>query len=125
MTIEETEIKQNEFAEELDKLNAYPGRKSKYIDLKESVFKNTKIFHEVWEKIVYGLKNRILPLSKKFCMKTDSGDKQPNILDISKQKKFNDFLFQIKEEQKNIDIVYLNRFLVMAHLTKCYRLYTI
>ena len=125
MTIEETEIKQNEFAEELDKLNAYPGRKSKYIDLKESVFKNTKIFHEVWEKIVYGLKNRILPLSKKFCMKTDGGDQQPNILDISKQKKFNDFLFQIKEEQKNIDIVYLNRFLVMAHLTKCYRLYTI
>ena len=125
MTIEETEIKQSEFAEELDKLNAYPGRKSKYIDLKESVFKNIKIFHEVWEKIVCGLKNGILPLSKKVCVKTDSDDQQPNILDISKQKKFNDFLCQIKEEQKNIDIVYLNRFLVMAHLTKYYRLYTI
>ena len=37
-------------------------------------------------------------------MKTDSGVQQPDILDSSKQTKFNDFLEHIKEEQKNIDM---------------------
>ena len=36
-------------------------------------------------------------------MKTDSGDQQADILDTSKQIKLNDFLGQIKEEQKNVD----------------------
>ena len=44
MTIDEAEIKQNEFAEEHDKSKAYPAGGSKYIDLKESVSKNTKKF---------------------------------------------------------------------------------
>ena len=35
MTIDKTEIKQNEFAKNLDKLTAYPARGSKYTDLKE------------------------------------------------------------------------------------------
>ena len=34
MTIDEAEIKQNEFVEKLDKLRAYPARGSKCIDLK-------------------------------------------------------------------------------------------
>ena len=37
-------------------------------------------------------------------MKTDSSDQRPDIFDTFKQTKFNDFLKQIKEEQKNIDI---------------------
>ena len=37
-------------------------------------------------------------------MKTDSGVQQPDILDSSKQTKFNDSLEHIKEEQKNIDM---------------------
>ena len=36
-------------------------------------------------------------------MKTDSADQQPGILDSPEQKRFNDFLRQIKQEQKNID----------------------
>ena len=36
-------------------------------------------------------------------MKTDSGDQQPDISDTPKQTKFNDFLEQIKKEQRNID----------------------
>ena len=39
MRIDKVEIKQNEFAEKLDKLRAYPAKGSKYIDLKESVSK--------------------------------------------------------------------------------------
>ena len=42
MTIAEAETKQNEFAVNLDKLRAYWARGSKYIDLKERVFKNAK-----------------------------------------------------------------------------------
>ena len=36
-------------------------------------------------------------------MKTDSADQQPGILDTPEQKRFNYFLRQIKQEQKNID----------------------
>ena len=43
------------------------------------------------EKIVYGFKNEILPLSKKEDMKTDSGAQQPDILDSPEQTKLNDF----------------------------------
>ena len=44
MTIDRVEIKQNKYAEKLDELRAYSARVSKYIDLKESVFKNVKKF---------------------------------------------------------------------------------
>ena len=91
MTIDEGEIKQNEFTEVLDKLKVYPARGYKCIDLKESVSKNTKIFYDGWKKICYGFKNGILPLSKKVGMKTDRGDQQPYILDAPEQKKINDF----------------------------------
>ena len=87
------EIKQNKFAENLDELRAYPARGSKYIVLNESVFKDTEKFYDSWKKIVNGFKNKILSLSKE---RTD-------ILDTLKQKRFNDFLSQIREDQKNID----------------------
>ena len=44
LTIDKAEIKQNKFAEKLDELRIYPARRSKYIDLKESVFENVKNF---------------------------------------------------------------------------------
>ena len=43
-----------------------------------------------------------MPLSKKAAEETDSDDQQPDILDTPEQKRFNDLLSQIKEEQKNI-----------------------
>ena len=92
MTIDKAEIKQNEFPEKHDDLRAFPARTSKYIDLKESVSKNAKKFYDGWEKIVYGFKKGMLPLSKKDDMKTDSGDQQPDISDTRRQIKFNDFL---------------------------------
>ena len=74
---------------------------SKYIDLKESVSKNTKKFYDGWKKIVNMFKNGILRLSKKVGAKTDSGDQQTDNLDMVQETKFNDFLCQIKEKQKN------------------------
>ena len=62
-------------------IKAYPARGPKYIDLKESVSKNTNKFYEGWKKIVYGFKNGVLPLSKKGGMKTDSGNQRPSILE--------------------------------------------
>ena len=64
---------------------------SKYIELKESVSKNVKDFYDGWEKIVYGFRNGTLPLSKIDDMKTESSDQEPDILETTKQKKFNYF----------------------------------
>ena len=83
MTIDRAEIKQKKYAEKLDELRTYSARVSKYIDLKESVSKNAKTFYDGWEKIVYGFKNGLLPLSKKDYMKTDSADQQLDILDTT------------------------------------------
>ena len=83
MTIDRAEIKQKKYAEKLDELRTYSARVSKYIDLKESVSKNAKNFYDGWEKIVYGFKNGLLPLSKKDYMKTDSADQQLDILDTT------------------------------------------
>ena len=91
MVIDETEIKENEYVEKLDKLRTYSEKESKYIDLKESVSKNVKDFYDGWKKIVYGFRNGTLPLSKIDDMKTESGDQEPDILETTKQKKFNYF----------------------------------
>ena len=45
-----------------------------------------------------------MSLSKKPGEKADNDDQQPDILDTPEQKRFNDFLGQIKEEQKNINM---------------------
>ena len=37
-------------------------------------------------------------------MKTDSGDQKPDILDTSEETKSNDFLKQVKEEQRDMDM---------------------
>ena len=63
-----------------------------------------KFFIMDGKKIVYGFRNGTSPLSKKVDMKTDSSDQRPDIFDTFKQTEFNDFLKQIKEEQKNIEI---------------------
>ena len=62
------------------------------------------------KKIVYGFKNGTSPLSIKDDMKTDSSDQRLDIFDMPKQTKFNDFLKQIKEEQKNIEIKLLEKY---------------
>ena len=104
MTIDRAEIKQNKYAEKLDGLRAYLARVSKYIGLKESVSKNVKKFYDRWEKIVHGFENGILLLSKKDDMNTDSANRQLDTLNTTEQRRFKEFLSQIKEEPKNIDM---------------------
>ena len=43
-------------------------------------------------------------------MKTDSDDQQPDISDRPKQIKFNNFLEQIKEEQRNLDMKLFSKY---------------
>ena len=45
-----------------------------------------------------------MPLSKKVDEKTDRDDQQPDILGASEQKRLNDFLSEINEEQRNKDM---------------------
>ena len=40
-------------------------------------------------------------------MKTNSGDQQPDIPDRSEQTRFNDFLEQIKDEQRDMDMDFI------------------
>ena len=110
MTINQAEIKQNEFAEWLDELRVSQARRSKYIDVKESASKNVKNFYDGWEKIVYGFENWILSFSKKDGLKTDSIDQRPNILDTPEQRRFNEFLQQIEEEQKYVNMKLFDKY---------------
>ena len=80
--------------------------------------KTHKKIYDGWEKIVNGFKNGILPLSIKNGTKTD-------ILDTPEQKRFNDFLSQIKEGQRNIDMSLFEEVFGFGMLTKCYKLYTV
>ena len=85
MVIDEEEIKQHEFTKQLDELEAFPERGSTYIDLKETASKNVKKLYDEWEKIAKGFKNKILPLSRKVGVKTDSGNQQAVVLGRPKQ----------------------------------------
>ena len=56
------------------------------------------------KKLFMGLKMEYCRFLKIDDMKTDNSDSQLDILDTTEQRRFNDFLSQIKEEQKNIDM---------------------
>ena len=71
---------------------------------KNKLLKIKKNIYDGLEKNIYGFKNGILPLFKKDDMKTDSGDQKPGILDTSEETKSNDFLKQVKEEQRDMDM---------------------
>ena len=71
---------------------------------KNKLLKIKKNIYDGLEKNIYGFKNGILPLFKKDDMKTDSGDQKPDILDTSEETKSNDFLKQVKEEQRDMDM---------------------
>ena len=110
MTINEAEIKQNGFVEWLDELRVSQARRSKYIDVKESASKNVKNFYDGWEKIVHGFERLILSFSKKDGLKTDNIDQRPNILDTPEQRRFNEFLQQIEEEQKYVNMKLFDKY---------------
>ena len=71
---------------------------------KNEFLENPKNFYKRREKIIEASKNEIFPLFKKDDIKLIAVNQQKDILDKPEQTKFNDFLEQIKEEQKNIDM---------------------
>ena len=108
-TINEAEIKQNEFAEWLDELKVSQARRSKYIDLKESASKNLKNFTTDGEKLFMDLKIEYYR-SLKNGLKTDSIDQRPNILDTPEQIRSNEFLQQIEKDQKYINMKLFDKY---------------
>ena len=62
MTINDAEMKQNEFNSILDALNNYSPKAQKYIEAKNSLLNNAKSFYKRREKTIEGLKERIFPL---------------------------------------------------------------
>ena len=62
MTINDAEMKQNEFNSILDALNNYSPKAQKYIEAKNSLLNNAKNFYKRREKTIEGFKERIFPL---------------------------------------------------------------
>ena len=62
MTINDAEMKQNEFNSILDALNNYSPKAQKYIEAKNSLLNNAKNFYKGREKTIEGFKERIFPL---------------------------------------------------------------
>ena len=104
MSINETERKQDKFNAALSDLSRYSPRDEKYIVVKNKLLDDANNFYKGRESIIEGFKNGISPFSKKDGMKSDGGDQQSHILDSPEQTKFNDYLEQIKEERKNIEM---------------------
>ena len=63
MTIDDAEMKQDEFNSILDALNNYSPKAQKYIEAKNSLLNNAKNFYEGREKIIKGFKDGIFLLN--------------------------------------------------------------
>ena len=64
MTIDDAEMKQDEFNSILDALKNYSPKAQKYIEAKNNLLNNAKNFYEGREKIIKGFKDGIFPLSR-------------------------------------------------------------
>ena len=61
ITIDDAEIKQDEFNSNLGVLSNYAPKYQKYIEAKNKLLNNAKNFHEGRKKIIKGFKNKIFP----------------------------------------------------------------
>ena len=62
MTIDNTEVKQNEFNSALGALNNYTAKNRKYIEVRKNLLDNAKNFYEGRKKIIESFKEEIFPL---------------------------------------------------------------
>ena len=62
MSVDDAEMKQNEFDAKLDALSRYSPRNQKYIETKNKLLDNAKYFYKGRKKIIEGFKKGILPL---------------------------------------------------------------
>ena len=108
MTINDAEIKQNEFNSKLDDWQIYKPRKLEYIEAKNSLINNPENFYKGREKIINGFKEGIFP----FLYDDDNNDKpkQQHICKKSIKTDANAFNKWINEEEAG-----LNRELFKEH----------
>ena len=62
MTIDDVELKKDEFHSMLSVLSNYPPKAQRYIETKNKLLDNAKKFYERRQKIIDDFKNRIFPL---------------------------------------------------------------
>ena len=72
---------------------------------------------EIYKKLV--LEEEDLKFEKSFEETVKLKSQKDNLSETPEQKKFNDFLEQIKKEQKNIEINLFKIFLIIKRLIKC------
>ena len=111
MTINDAEIKQNEFNSKLDDLQIYKPRKLEYIEAKNSLINNAENFYKGREKIINGFKEGIFPFL--YDDDDDDDDDKPKQQQISKKSiktDANAFNKWINEEEAGI-----NRELLKEH----------
>ena len=96
MTIDEAEMKQDEFNSVLAVLSNYAPKSKKYIEAKNSLLNNAKNFYERREKIIKSFKDGTFPL--KSDDKTDFDELNEQIIkeetEINKELFKNYFNFQ-------------------------------
>ena len=72
---------------------------------------------EIYKKLV--LEEENLKFEKSVGETVKLKSQKDNLSETPEQKKVNDFLEQIKKDQKNIDINLFKVFLIIKRLTKC------
>ena len=72
---------------------------------------------EIYKKLV--LEEENLKFEKSVGETVKLKSQKDNLSETPEQKKVNDFLEQIKKDQKNIDINLFKIFLIIKRLTKC------
>ena len=97
MTINDAEMKQNEFNSILDALNNYSPKAQKYIEAKNSLLNNAKSFYKGREKIIEGFKQGIFLLKSDGEFEQQQTSKKPIKTDV------NAFNQWINKEETNIN----------------------
>ena len=97
MTINDAEMKQNEFNSIIDALNNYFSRTQKYIEAKNSLLNNAKNFYKGREKIIEGFKQGIFLLKSDGEFEQQQTSKKPIKTDV------NAFNQWINKEETNIN----------------------
>ena len=90
-------------------------------DSSKNIFQEAKkLFNlrvEIYKKLV--LEEENLKFEKSVGETVKLKSQKDNLSETPEQKKVNDFLEQIKKDQKNIDINLFKIFLIIKRLTKC------
>ena len=97
MTINDAEMKQNEFNSIIDALNNYFSRTQKYIEAKNSLLNNAKNFYKGREKIIEGFKQGIFLLKSDGEFEQQQTSKKPIKTDVNALNQW------INKEETNIN----------------------